>query len=198
MTLTICHNNSLYEWVDFALTDSIIQLSRVHGGQEEAHIHQRLYLPSEMQTEMAVGSGCCLHLWLQLLWKIEISALRWLKNSWTITYLVVSHQEPRLSTPVHQLEGTLRLCLWLLDAHESVFACVHICVGCFESADGKLAQWLSSVLWQCDCGLFSVFALPGDACVSQKWRWRHKALAGVLHWFRGEYLLSTLCSLRAL
>lgn len=50
-------------------------------------------------------------------------------QSWTITYLVVSHQEPRLSTPVHQLEGTLRLCLWLLDAHESVFACVHICVG---------------------------------------------------------------------
>lgn len=62
MTLTICHNNSLYEWVGFALADSIIQLSRVHGGQEEAHIHQRLYLPSEMQTEMAVGSGCCLHL----------------------------------------------------------------------------------------------------------------------------------------
>lgn len=37
--------------MDFALADSIIQLSRVHGGQEEAHIHQRLYLPSEMQTE---------------------------------------------------------------------------------------------------------------------------------------------------
>lgn len=125
MTLTICHNNGDTVW--FCAGRKRIQLPWVHGGTCRGSSKGCIY-PVEGKQKCQVGSGRCLHLWLQLLWKMEIRTLRWLREGWVITYLVVSHQQAGLSTPAHQLEGPLHICM-LLDVCGSVCVCVHICVG---------------------------------------------------------------------